>query len=60
MDQFCSDDCAADQAAAVARMDAETERRRANEDAFGAECDRLRAQGLSDEEIDRQLAWWKT
>ncbi len=60
MDSFCSDDCAADEHDRRARYDAEraarASARRAREDEFARECDRLRALGHTDEWIDFLLA----
>jgi hypothetical protein len=53
--QFCSHDCAASRAERVARQDADRQARRDREALFGAECERLRALGHSDEEIDALL-----
>lgn len=50
--KFCSTECEANQAERVARMDAAVQRRRDQDDAFGAECERLRALGHTDAEID--------
>lgn len=55
-DPYCSHDCAADAAARLAQIEETVRARRAREDAFAAECDRLRALGHSDEEIDVLLA----
>jgi hypothetical protein len=52
----CSHDCAADHAHRAADMSRRVGLRRAEEDAFGAEVDRLRALGHTDEEIDIMLA----
>lgn len=54
-DRFCGDDCAASYADRCAALDAAQAARRAREDAFGVEVDRLRGLGHSDEEIDRLL-----
>jgi hypothetical protein len=55
-DAFCGDDCAAVYADRCAVLEAVQAARGAREDAFGAEVDRLRGLGHSDEEIDRLLA----
>lgn len=60
MDRFCSDDCAASEHARRTRVDAEhaaqLAARRAREDAFARESDRLRDLGHTDEQIDVLLA----
>lgn len=56
VDRFCSDDCAADYTQRAAAQDTAVAARRAAEDAFGREVDRLRAAGHSDERIDVLLA----
>lgn len=60
MDSFCSDDCAADDHDRRARLDADraarTAARRAREDEFAREGDRLRQLGHTDTEIDVLLA----
>lgn len=53
---FCSHDCAAARADRVAAMDRARQERRDREELFAAECDRLRAAGHTDEEIDLLLA----
>jgi hypothetical protein len=55
-DRFCGDACAASYSDRAAALDAAQQARRAREDAFGAEVDRLRGLGHSDEEIDVLLA----
>ena len=57
---YCSHDCAADAAARLAQLEETVRARRAREDAFAAECDRLRALGHTDEEIDALLAGMPT
>lgn len=54
--RFCSHECAAGWAERGAQMDRDRMARRAEEDAFAAACDRLRAEGRSDEEINALLA----
>lgn len=51
--KFCSTDCEADWAEWVARQEAQAQLRHDQDDAFGAECERLRAIGYTDAEIDR-------
>lgn len=51
-DRFCGDDCAASYADRGAAIEAARLARRAREDAFGEEVERLRALGHTDEEID--------
>lgn len=55
-DRFCGDECAASYSDRAAAQAAAQHARRAREDAFGAEVDRLRGLGNSDEEIDVLLA----
>ena len=50
--RFCSTGCEAGYHERSARMDAAAQRRRDQDDAFGAECERLRALGHTDAEID--------
>lgn len=49
---FCSTECEASRADRVAEQEARVALRRAQEDAFAVEVDRLRALGHSDREID--------
>lgn len=58
--QFCSHDCAATRAAAVARQDAEQVARRVREDAFAEAVAALLTQGHTYEEIDVLLAGMPT
>ncbi len=55
---FCSPDCQADRAERAAQHRDALERRRAAEDAFAAEVQRLRAAGHTDEQIDEMLKDW--
>lgn len=55
-DPFCDDDCAASYSDRAAAQDAAQQARRAREDAFGVEVDRLRGLGHGDVEIDVLLA----
>jgi len=57
---FCSYECAASRADRDRAAIAADVARRARENAFAAECDRLSALGLSDEEIDVALAGMPT
>lgn len=59
-DRFCGDDCAASFADHVAAMEAARQARRTREDTFGVECDRLRALGHTDKEIDVLLVGMPT
>lgn len=59
-DRFCGDDCAAGYAERGAAMEAARLARRAREDAFAVEGDRLRKLGHTDEEIDVLLAGMPT
>lgn len=52
---FCGEDCRADRQDRIDAQDAAVRARRAAEDAFAAEVDRLRGLGHSDEECDRLL-----
>ena len=52
---FCSHDCRADFHTRGDRHEAERLARRAADDAFGVEADKLRAQGHTDQEIDELL-----
>lgn len=54
-DRFCSHECAGSYADRAAVQEAEVQARRDREDAFGRECDRLRALGYGDVEIDALL-----
>lgn len=51
-DRFCGDDCASASLDRAAAQQAAQDARRAREDAFGVEVDRLRALGHTDVEID--------
>jgi hypothetical protein len=53
--RFCSVECEANFAERGAEMDARAQQRRDQDDAFGAECERLRALGRTDAEIDELL-----
>lgn len=55
---FCSPACQDARAERVAEHRDQDARRRAAEDAFAAEVDRLRAAGHSDEHIDEMLKDW--
>jgi hypothetical protein len=50
--RFCSTECEAGYHERVARMEAARAAERAQDEAFGAECERLRALGHSDAEIN--------
>jgi hypothetical protein len=57
---FCGHDCAAARAERVAEQEAQQQARRAREDAFGREVERLRAEGRSYEEMDALLSGMPT
>lgn len=54
--RFCSHECAADWDERGRQIEAEAQARRDRDDAFGRECERLRALGHTDAEIDALTA----
>jgi hypothetical protein len=59
-DRYCSHECGDQAAMRAADHEEQIQARRAREDAFAAECERLRAAGHTDEEIDVLLVGMPT